>query len=60
LIERVAPAAWAELPRQVGYRQAIELVVKHAIEHAWNDALVDPTCSTSFRPAAVSTASSRP
>jgi tetratricopeptide (TPR) repeat protein len=40
LIGRVSPAAWAELPRQVGYRQAIELVVKHAIEKEWNDALV--------------------
>lgn len=40
LIGRVSPAAWAELPRQVGYRQAIELVVQHAIQHQWNDALV--------------------
>jgi hypothetical protein len=40
VIGRVSPAAWAELPRQVGHRQAIELVVRHAIEHAWSDALV--------------------
>lgn len=40
VIGRVAPAAWAALPRPVSYRQAIELVVQHAIENAWNDALV--------------------
>jgi hypothetical protein len=40
MIGRVAPAAWAALPREVSYREAIELVVQHAIEHEWNDALV--------------------